>query len=188
MARKNRSQPKSKFLKAFEKHLPAFKRGLTKNIPPYFKEVDLSKIVPDPTVREDILLVRVKTKTPWGSWETMCTRPGFKVKILTIEKGRRLSLQMHKYREEHWIVISGKGAAYYGDRVMPLEKGFYIRVYPGQKHRLQADLRTDLQLGAILDEKDIVRLEDDYGRQDDNRKLARVVRREAKKTARKNRK
>lgn len=105
---------------------------------------------------------------PWGSYTDFIRESGVVVKEITVSSGKRLSLQSHTKRKEHWIVISGNGLAVLDDDEIPLSVGDVVLVDLGQKHRIinnsDSPLRiAEVQLGECL-ETDVVRYEDDFGR------------------------
>ena len=94
---------------------------------------------------------------------------GYKVKRIQVHPGKRLSLQLHHWRSEQWVVVSGTGRVTVDDRVLDLVPGQAAEIPVGARHRLENPCQEPLQLievqsGAYLGEDDIVRLEDDYGR------------------------
>ncbi|CCM12134.1 Mannose-1-phosphate guanylyltransferase (GDP) [Helicobacter heilmannii ASB1.4] len=106
---------------------------------------------------------------PWGSFEVLLERPFFKVKLLEITPHKRLSLQRHQHRSEHWVVVEGVASVVVGEKSLsvPINESVFIK--QGQVHRLSNDTNQPLkilevQCGAILDESDIERLHDDYKR------------------------
>lgn len=108
---------------------------------------------------------------PWGHYETIDKSANFLVKRITVKPGGCLSLQMHNYRSEHWIVVSGIATVTRGDEIflLPENQSTYIPVCV--RHRLENAGITDLELievqsGSYLGEDDIVRYEDVYGRAD----------------------
>ncbi len=108
---------------------------------------------------------------PWGFYQQLTTAPStHAVKRLVVYPGRRLSLQRHRLRSEHWYVVHGTGVALVGDVSWPVSRGDAVDVPVGAWHRLSADDGPDplvvieVQLGSVLSEDDIERLEDDYGR------------------------
>lgn len=106
---------------------------------------------------------------PWGRWTVLTEGAGYKVKLIEVRPGHRLSLQFHHHRSEHWVVVSGRARVVIGDRTAeatPLES---MVIPVGSVHRLEnpgADplVVVEVQQGEILSEEDIVRLEDDYHR------------------------
>lgn len=106
---------------------------------------------------------------PWGWHETLTDGPGFKVKTLSIKPGESLSLQRHQYRTEHWIVLAGTARITRGEERFELEANASTFIARGEKHRLQNAtdqplLILEVQSGEPLDEDDIERFEDRYGR------------------------
>ncbi len=110
---------------------------------------------------------------PWGWFLTLTEGPGYRVKQLQIQPGQRLSRQRHRHRHEHWLVLSGSGGVdiVRGDGTAchrPLQPGVRVEIPPMTIHRAKADqdglLILEVQRGAVLEEEDIERLADDYGR------------------------
>ena len=108
---------------------------------------------------------------PWGTWTVLREGIGYKVKLIEVWSGHRLSLQFHHYRSEHWVVVSGRARVMLDDQVLELAP-FESAVVPvGAVHRLENPwsdplVIVEVQKGEILSEEDIVRLEDDYERAD----------------------
>jgi mannose-1-phosphate guanylyltransferase/mannose-6-phosphate isomerase len=110
-----------------------------------------------------------KVHRPWGWYDSIDAGPRFQVKRILVKPGASLSLQLHRHRAEHWIVVSGTAEVVNGDQVLTLteNQGTYIPV--GQKHRLSNPGMVPLEIievqsGSYLGEDDIVRFEDCYGR------------------------
>lgn len=106
---------------------------------------------------------------PWGRYTVLEERPGFKVKVLEVKSGARLSLQRHARRAEHWVVVKGIADIVCGDREAQLLSGEHLYIPPETNHRLgnsgdEPLAIVEVQLGDYLGEDDIVRLEDDYQR------------------------
>ena len=106
---------------------------------------------------------------PWGRFEGLTEGPGFLVKRITVNPGGRLSLQRHRHRAERWVVAAGEALVTRHEEVHRLKTGEMIEIPLGAVHRLenegQAPLEIiEVQLGEILREDDIERLEDVYGR------------------------
>ena len=108
---------------------------------------------------------------PWGYFEQYTHNDATTIKTLVLEKGQRLSLQMHEHRDEMWIVLSGAGRAMVGAREYPwiTSTGTRMIWVPRRTtHRLMASDHEPLKVLEIayghFDESDIVRVEDDYGR------------------------
>ena len=108
---------------------------------------------------------------PWGYYEVLKQGKKFWIKTLTINPGARLSLQSHKNRDEVWTVIQGKAVVdiYKSGNTVILDKSDTIFVGRETKHRIWNDssdehlIICEVALGN-LDENDICRYEDDYGR------------------------
>ena len=110
-----------------------------------------------------------KEQRPWGHFEILLDEPGYKVKRVVVEPGKRLSLQLHRHRSEHWHVVLGKGLATVGEKETAVRGGLSIDVPSNTQHRMQNTgevplVFIEVQRGMNLDEDDIVRLQDDYGR------------------------
>jgi len=106
---------------------------------------------------------------PWGSYKVLEANGAYKIKRVTVRPGRRLSLQLHHHRSEHWIVVSGTAEVEIDGAVRLLAKGESTFVKTGQRHRLGNPGRIPLevievQIGEYLEEDDIVRFEDEFGR------------------------
>jgi mannose-1-phosphate guanylyltransferase/mannose-6-phosphate isomerase len=106
---------------------------------------------------------------PWGTYTVIEEGPGFKIKRIEVKPGASLSLQMHRHRSEHWVVVSGSAKVVNGEREMTIEVNESTFIPAGQRHRLQ-NVREqplviiEVQAGTYVGEDDIVRLEDQYGR------------------------
>lgn len=105
---------------------------------------------------------------PWGRWEEYLNEPGYRVKRIVVNPGQRLSLQKHKHRKEHWVIVNGTGQFTLNDEVHTVSEGDAVFIDVGDVHRIENDgedylIIIETQLGLCL-EDDIVRLEDDYGR------------------------
>ena len=106
---------------------------------------------------------------PWGWYQSIDSGTGFQAKQLMVKHGGILSLQSHKRRAEHWVVVSGRARITKGDEVFELEANQSTYISPGTKHRLEnpydEPLRIiEVQSGDYLGEDDIERFEDLYGR------------------------
>ena len=107
---------------------------------------------------------------PWGSWHVIDDGVGYKVKRIHVHPGGRLSYQFHDQRSEHWVVLRGTATCTLDGTVSVADAGHTIDVPVGTRHRLANEHAEELvvievQRGAYTGEDDIVRLEDDYGRQ-----------------------
>jgi len=114
-------------------------------------------------------LLHLQVHRPWGSYLELEKHPGYKIKRITVLPGRRLSLQMHHHRSEHWVVVSGTGRVLVGEKEFLLRQGESTFVPSGEMHRLENVGKLPLeiievQLGEYVGEDDIVRFEDDFER------------------------
>ena len=112
----------------------------------------------------------LKVEKPWGFYKSLSRGDSYQVKKLVVRPNEILSLQLHKHRAEHWVVINGKGTVTCGEKEVILSKNENIHIPAGVKHRLANPFSENLeiievQIGDYLGEDDIVRLEDKYGRQ-----------------------
>ncbi len=106
---------------------------------------------------------------PWGSYTIIDEGTGFKSKRLTVLPGKRLSAQMHYHRSEHWVVVSGTAKVTVGEEIRILQKGESTFIPAGTMHRLENPGKVvahliESQIGDYLEEDDIVRFDDEYGR------------------------
>ena len=106
---------------------------------------------------------------PWGSYEVLGEGSGYKMKKIVVKPGKRLSLQKHFKRNEHWVVVEGEALVTIDDSEMQIKRNESIYIKKGQTHRLENTTSSDLivievQTGEYLGEDDIVRISDDYDR------------------------
>lgn len=106
---------------------------------------------------------------PWGKYDSIDNGAGYQVKRITVNPGAKLSLQKHKYRSEHWIVVSGIARVTKGDKIFLLEKNESTYIPLGEIHSLENPGEVNLELievqsGSYLGEDDIIRVKDIYGR------------------------
>ncbi len=106
---------------------------------------------------------------PWGWYQTMDLGDRFRVKRIRVAPGKKLSLQKHHHRAEHWVVVSGTAEVTRDDEVVLLRENESIYLPLGCVHRLANPGKIpveiiEIQTGAYLEEDDIVRIEDDFGR------------------------
>ena len=114
-------------------------------------------------------LEHVVVDRPWGSYTVLEEGPGYKVKRIRVLPGRRLSLQMHRQRSEHWVVIAGTGRVTCGKTVFDVGPGENALIPKRTRHRLENPRKSPLDMievqhGTYVGEDDIVRYHDDYGR------------------------
>lgn len=113
--------------------------------------------------------VHRKVHRPWGFYQGLHAGERFQVKRLTVEPGKRLSLQKHFHRAEHWIVVNGTALVTRGDEQILVRENESVHIPLGMVHRLENPGKVPLNLievqsGAYLGEDDIVRIDDSYGR------------------------
>jgi mannose-1-phosphate guanylyltransferase len=107
---------------------------------------------------------------PWGTYTVLEDGKGYKIKKIMVKPGKRLSLQKHMHRNEHWIVVSGTATVTVGNetRYVRPNESTYIKM--GEVHRLANDgkipvILIEAQVGEYTGEDDIVRIDDDFKRE-----------------------
>ena len=110
-----------------------------------------------------------KDHRPWGWFERLAVGDTFQVKRIYVNPGSALSLQSHKHRSEHWIVVEGEAKVTINDKIQLISEGMSVYVPLGSIHRLENPGKLPLiiietQIGIYLGEDDIVRYEDIYSR------------------------
>lgn len=106
---------------------------------------------------------------PWGAYVVLAVETDHKIKRITVLPGKRLSLQSHKRRSEHWHVVSGQALATLDDENLALGPGDSVDIPAGARHRI-ANRGSDpmvfieVQRGDYFGEDDIHRYDDDFGR------------------------
>lgn len=106
---------------------------------------------------------------PWGSYTTLEIHDRFQIKRITVNPGARLSSQMHHHRHEHWVVVRGTARVENGEQEILLREDESTYIPLGTTHRLEnpgvipLEL-IEIQIGSYLGEDDIVRFDDEYGR------------------------
>jgi mannose-1-phosphate guanylyltransferase/mannose-6-phosphate isomerase len=106
---------------------------------------------------------------PWGSYTVLGQGPNYKMKKIIVNPNQRLSLQLHYHRSEHWIVISGTAKVQIGQSDQMIHENESIFVPQSTLHRLENPGKIPLEIieiqnGRYLEEDDIVRFDDQYGR------------------------
>lgn len=106
---------------------------------------------------------------PWGWYKNIEEKNGYKVKIISVNIGQKLSLQSHNHRSEHWVIVKGNAKIQLGESYIILKKDQHIYIPINEHHRIEniGDellVFTETQIGEYLGEDDIIRYEDDYGR------------------------
>jgi len=110
---------------------------------------------------------------PWGSFETIDIGMNFKVKKILVNPHSALSLQKHRHRAEHWVVVRGTASITREDKYFELKENESTFIPLGHKHRLEnktSDVLEiiEIQSGKYLEEDDIERFNDNYGRKNNN--------------------
>jgi mannose-1-phosphate guanylyltransferase/mannose-6-phosphate isomerase len=111
----------------------------------------------------------VVVRRPWGSYTVLEEGPGYKIKRIEVLPGARLSLQMHHHRSEHWVAIAGTAEVQLGERTLLLTENQSVDIPKTTSHRLSNPGKVpveiiEIQSGPYLEEDDIVRFDDVYGR------------------------
>ncbi|MDR4495803.1 MAG: mannose-1-phosphate guanylyltransferase/mannose-6-phosphate isomerase [Nitrospirales bacterium] len=114
-------------------------------------------------------LEHLTVQRPWGKYTVLEEGPGYKVKRIEVDPGKRLSLQLHRQRSEHWVVIQGKARVTRGEEKYDLPTGFSTGIPKETPHRLENPGQVPLEIieiqnGPYLGEDDIVRFQDDFSR------------------------
>ncbi len=109
------------------------------------------------------------SQRPWGSWRVLEVFPHSVLKRIEVLPGKRLSLQRHRHRAEHWVVADGEVSVLVGQQNLRLSIGQSVDIPVGTIHRIANEgaataVVMELQHGSLLSEDDIERVDDDYGR------------------------
>lgn len=109
------------------------------------------------------------SERPWGYFVVLEDGCTYKVKRIVVRPGMRLSLQRHRHRREHWLVLTGTALVTRDSETVRLQPGDALDIAAGQLHRLENPGPDDLEIieiqqGSSCAEDDIERLEDDFGR------------------------
>jgi mannose-1-phosphate guanylyltransferase/mannose-6-phosphate isomerase len=119
---------------------------------------------------EDIKVNLNRFYRPWGYYDEIGSGPGFKIKRIVLNPLSAISLQRHRHRSEHWIVVQGVGSVILEDNIIQLNIGDAIDIPKTLWHRLKNDDKNnileivEIQFGQVLIEEDIERKDDLYGR------------------------
>jgi mannose-1-phosphate guanylyltransferase len=106
---------------------------------------------------------------PWGGYSSVVSGERFQVKRLFVKPGKKLSLQKHHHRSEHWVVVRGTAEVTLDGKVTMLAENQSIYLPLGCTHRLANPGKIlleliEVQTGSYLGEDDIIRIEDEFGR------------------------
>lgn len=120
-------------------------------------------------IRKDTQLhnIHLQGFRTWGTYTVLEDSDGYKIKRIEVKPNKRLSLQSHKYRSEHWVVVRGIASIVLNDNIFTLNENESTYIKAGDKHRLENNTDKPLiiietQVGEYTGEDDIVRIEDDY--------------------------
>jgi mannose-1-phosphate guanylyltransferase/mannose-6-phosphate isomerase len=110
-----------------------------------------------------------KVHKPWGWYDSLDHGEQFQVKRIVVNPGAILSLQMHNHRAEHWVVVHGSAKVTCGEEILLLTENQSVFIPRGEKHRVENPDNIPLEIievqyGSYLDEDDIIRFDDIYGR------------------------
>ena len=113
--------------------------------------------------------IHQKVYRPWGYYENLKEGPLYKVKRILVRSGESLSLQLHNHRSEHWVVVRGVARVTIDENVFELKENQSCFIPEKTRHRLQNKKQFDLEIievqtGFYLEEDDILRFDDEYGR------------------------
>ena len=140
-------------------------------VAPLDRVAELKALVEDlKSTHSERLVSPPKVARPWGSYEAISNGEGFQVKHIIVEPGQSLSLQMHRHRAEHWVIVHGSAEVTVGEQVSILRENESAYIPARTKHRLANPGKVPLELievqcGPYLGEDDILRFDDKYGRQ-----------------------
>ena len=129
----------------------------------------VKKVVAEIRKNTDLHNIHLTAHRPWGTYTILEDNPKYKIKRIVVEPGKRLSLQKHFHRNEHWIVVSGTATVTVEDKTFMLRANESTYIKMGDIHRLSNEgkipvVMIEAQIGAYLGEDDIVRIEDDFQR------------------------
>lgn len=114
-------------------------------------------------------LLHQEVRCPWGSFTIIDEGTDYKVKQIKVNKGQQLSLQYHNFRTEHWCIVSGTAEVVLDNKKFIKKVNDYIFIPKNEKHRIKNVgnkelIFIEINYGEYIEEDDIVRLEDNYGR------------------------
>ena len=117
----------------------------------------------------DLISVPQTVNRPWGTYSVLESSESYKMKRIVVKPGKRLSLQKHLHRSEHWVVVSGTATCTVGDKVFLVRPNESTYIPAGMVHRLQNEGKlplviVEVQVGEYTGEDDIIRVEDDFNR------------------------
>jgi len=137
------------------------KKGVSQKVKEVVKQLKLDE--------SDLHHIHLTAHRPWGTYTILEEDDKYKIKRIVVKPGKRLSLQKHFHRSEHWIVVSGTALVTVGGKETLIKPNESTYIPMGEVHRLENPGKIDVvlieaQVGSYLGEDDIVRLQDDYKR------------------------
>jgi len=129
----------------------------------------VKKVVAEVRKTTELHNIHLTGYRPWGSYTVLEDTPGYKIKRIDVKPGKRLSLQKHFHRNEHWIVVSGTATVTVGEETKLVRPNESIYIKMGELHRLANEgkipvVLIEAQVGEYTGEDDIVRIDDDFKR------------------------
>ncbi|MEA2082308.1 MAG: sugar phosphate nucleotidyltransferase, partial [Elusimicrobiota bacterium] len=129
---------------------------------------EVKRVVEKLKGREE-LVNHIRVRRPWGSFKTLERADNYKIKVIEMLPGRSLSLQKHRRRSEEWLVLTGNVEVELNGKIHKLKENGRIKIPKGASHRLTNNCRKTAKIleiahGSYIEEDDIIRLEDDFGR------------------------
>lgn len=120
--------------------------------------------------KPELANIHMTAYRPWGTYTVLENTYGYKIKRIEVKPGKKLSLQRHMHRSEHWIVVSGTATVTVGDKTTMVRPNESTYIKMGELHRLANEGKIPLivieaQVGEYTGEDDIIRSEDDYDRE-----------------------
>ncbi len=118
----------------------------------------------------DLPNIHLTGHRPWGTYTILEDSQGYKIKRIEVKPAKRLSLQKHKHRNEHWVVVSGRATVTINDKTFALNQNESTYIKAGDVHRLSNNtdellVIIEAQVGEYTGEDDIVRIDDDFNRE-----------------------
>lgn len=139
-------------------------------VAPLSSSQKVKQVVEELKVRgSDLISVPQTVNRPWGTYSVLESSERYKMKRIVVKPGKRLSLQKHLHRSEHWVVVSGTATVTVGDKVFYVRPNESTYIPVGEVHRLQNEGKlplviVEIQVGEYTGEDDIIRVEDDFHR------------------------
>ncbi|QOG12094.1 mannose-1-phosphate guanylyltransferase/mannose-6-phosphate isomerase [Arcobacter sp. FWKO B] len=137
------------------------KKGSSQKVKEVVKELNIQNL--------SLSTIHLTGHRPWGTYTILEDSLGYKIKRIEVKPGKRLSLQKHFHRNEHWVVLSGIATVTIGDKKILLKPNESTYIKAGELHRLANEGKVivvliEVQVGDYTGEDDIIRVEDDFKR------------------------